>query len=145
DLYRVKMWDPVVPAHGGQAFMRDAQRRVQQMEETAHPQSSQKGTFGEAHVDNPERSLNGTSDAVPKGDHTKKYLEGVPNERNVETGVQGRTELAPVVTGSTSRLTPLGHMLLARATHGSEPPKKHLRDVLPAITTSPEKRNEVLK
>ncbi|NOT35556.1 MAG: hypothetical protein HOP12_15535 [Candidatus Eisenbacteria bacterium] len=64
-----------------------------------------------------------------------KYLEEVPNERNVSLEV-------PVSAGP-GGLNPLGHMLRARERR-STPTTKHLQDVLPQITTSREKRDELL-
>jgi len=95
NAYRIKMWDPVTPEQEGAAFVRDAQRMLDQspnpFENQPDPDKSEKPTYGPNPVENrPHESKNPTHDAVEKTGNRKKYLEGVLKNVNVATHTKER-------------------------------------------------------
>ncbi len=149
DLYRVRMWDPVVPAESDQPTGSNERELPEEgdfsSQQNSHPQRSPYGTFGKEGPDSGEKSQIGTLDAVPKEDPMKKYLEEVPNERNVvlATAESIGTKTNPGFGGSGPMA--LKHLLHSHPRGRDARPQKRLRNVLPGITTSDEKRDQLLR
>ena len=143
------MWDPVVPTDSRQTADSAAQTLPEEVDATPQPstdpEKSSFGTFGEAAVDTAQMSQKGTLDAVPKGDHRKKYLEEVRNERNVASTTKQATSTQGMTAFGGNGLTSLRHLLRTRPQRMNERPKRHLSDVLPEISTSHEKREQLLR
>jgi hypothetical protein len=143
DRYLVKTWDPPVPDHAGQALVRQAQRIIGETSDSAEkPEDSHKGQNAPLRnalpVDKSHEGQNAPRDAGAKWASKKKYLEEGSNERNVALR-------APTKDGADHPgLAHVRHTLGARFKPRPTPPRKHLSDVLPHITTSPEKRDELL-
>jgi hypothetical protein len=74
----------------------------------------------------------------------RDYLE-LPNERNVAVRGEAWTELDSTASPDPTKFIPVSNMLQARIRHRLPPARKHLGDVLPQITTSRAKRDELLR
>ena len=112
----------------------------------ASSRTGESSSYGETPVENGPRigkeSLHGAGEKVPS---RKNYLEEVLDERNVGLHTQGQ-----VVTGQRTDVwatgpTAVGEALRNRFKQRPAPKRAHLADVLPQITTSPEKRDELLR